>query len=503
MAVDYPKVMRTKSSGLTNSESYLVQKCNSTFLSFWSYPNLYKKQEKAKELCDVLVIFKDHLFIFSDKTCSFGPSDDYLKEWKRWYKKAVSASAKQIYGAERWIKEYPERICMDRQCNIDFPIKIEINENTRIHRIIVAHGAKQACMDHLHGSGSLRIDTTKTINDIQDISQDSIFTVGKINSAKGYIHILDDITLDIIMSHLDTVMDFAEYLSRKEDWIDCGNDIITNGEEDLLAYYLTNADEMSNHCFTYIENEHRYIEISERYWSKFIKSQEYKTKKQLDKSSYVWDKLVEENLKHIMDGTSDYIGSPVKNDPSLYNFFVALTRFERRFLADRFFEHRDDKQRGFFRTRLVPPLRIGYPCYFFVVFDYADLDFTIEDPIKYKMTLLSGYLKTLKLDYIHYSDFIGLIMSTDPKDDNHLYIEHLDTKLWKEEDYKDAERIKQEYKQNGYWSAPTVTTIGASEYKQLNSKGISIKKGRNRNKDCFCGSGRKYKRCCGSNTDRN
>jgi len=58
-----------KSPGLTETERYLAKVCERTFLSLWSYPNLYR--EAGKELCDLLVVFDRHILIFSDKDICF------------------------------------------------------------------------------------------------------------------------------------------------------------------------------------------------------------------------------------------------------------------------------------------------------------------------------------------------------------------------------------------------------------------------------------------------
>ena len=35
------------------------------------------------------------------------------KDWKKWAKKAIVESSNQIFGAERWIKRFPDRISLD------------------------------------------------------------------------------------------------------------------------------------------------------------------------------------------------------------------------------------------------------------------------------------------------------------------------------------------------------------------------------------------------------
>ena len=58
-----------KAAGLTASEKVLADICDRSFLSVWSYPNLFRTP--AKELCDVLVVFGDNVVIFSDKSCAY------------------------------------------------------------------------------------------------------------------------------------------------------------------------------------------------------------------------------------------------------------------------------------------------------------------------------------------------------------------------------------------------------------------------------------------------
>src|SRR5262249_4325344 len=104
-----------KQSGVTSSERYLSKLCAKSFLSLWSYPGVYRDQGKAgqgdgKEICDVLVVFRDDIIIFSDKDCQFPDSGRLDIDSSRWFRRAVQKSAEQVWGAERWIKDYPNRV---------------------------------------------------------------------------------------------------------------------------------------------------------------------------------------------------------------------------------------------------------------------------------------------------------------------------------------------------------------------------------------------------------
>lgn len=83
-----------KAQGITPSERYLNSLCEKSFLSLWSYPSIFRDQKskgnrEGKELCDMAVVFDEHILIFSDKHCSFLASENLGLDWKRWYKKAI------------------------------------------------------------------------------------------------------------------------------------------------------------------------------------------------------------------------------------------------------------------------------------------------------------------------------------------------------------------------------------------------------------------------------
>lgn len=80
--------------GFTASERYLARLCERSFLSLWSHPNLFR--DPHKELCDLLVVFGDHVILFSDKSCALKPGPH---GWSRWYRRAILDSAKQLQRA--------------------------------------------------------------------------------------------------------------------------------------------------------------------------------------------------------------------------------------------------------------------------------------------------------------------------------------------------------------------------------------------------------------------
>ena len=151
--------------GITPSEQYLSLLSHQSFLSLWSFSNIFNDKGivdgkgVGKEICDLLVVFGNDIIIFSDKSCEYKDTGRLAVDWNRWYRKAIVKSVDQLVGAERWIKNYSDRIFLDPNCKEPFPIDLPPPEEMRIHRVAIALGAKKDCRKfYKGGSGSLRIE---------------------------------------------------------------------------------------------------------------------------------------------------------------------------------------------------------------------------------------------------------------------------------------------------------------------------------------------------------
>lgn len=350
MKANYPEMVVKKSEGLSQSERYLIQKCQSTFLSLWSYPNPYKKDKKGKELCDILAVFENHIFIFSDKYCIFSENTDIQIAWNRWYKHTIENSAQQIISAERWLRQ-GRSVCIDAKLAHPFPFQIKIDENTRIHRIVVARGAKEACKKYWNGGwGSMAVNTTiegkqhycstDKLGNVTEESANNLFSVGIVLDREKYVHVFDDFTLDCIMDELDTVSDFLEYLDEKERLIADGKQIYAAGEEDILAYYLSTI-ENEKHCCATSEDYRGNADILyyKEAWYEYINCEGYAIKKECNKVSYIWDNLLERAFSSMMNGTLRNVSHADYGLQSvLFTRFAKPCRVYRRALADGFID---------------------------------------------------------------------------------------------------------------------------------------------------------------------
>ncbi len=302
-----------RSKGRTKSEQYLVQLADRTFLNLWSFPNLYyDKKERGKgdgkELCDLLVVCGDHVLIFSDRTSAFQNIDDIELAWRRWFKTAVKKSADQIRGANRWLDQYPERVFLDKQCTKRLPLQLSPTSKRKVHGIVVALGAGEACRKYFDGGIGSLVVAPHVKGDDHVSATCTPFAIGDIDPTGSFIHVFDDATLDIVMHELDTVTDLTDYLSKKEALIRSSRLIGASGEEDLVAYYMTHLNAAQEHDFTKPDgtawNDGDSFTLGTGHYAGMLKNEQYLAKKSADEVSYAWDRLIRVFTDTMLAGTT-------------------------------------------------------------------------------------------------------------------------------------------------------------------------------------------------------
>lgn len=279
------------------SEKVLRELCDGSFLTLWSFPNPYsddglKKRGEGKELCDLLVVFGDDVIIFSDKSCAMsGEASEptTLVQWNRWYRKAITKSVDQIFGAERWLRSFPERIFADSTCTQPLNVGLPPPERARYHRIVVALGAGERCRSHFGGgSGSLPIEGGRLPHSLMQPPEREIFTIGDEGGNRGFVHVFDDVTLEIMLQELDTIVDFTEYLTKKEQLF-ATTQVMATGEEDLLGWYLLNVHSFIPESETHTAG----VFVDERQYAMLTSLPQYHAGKAANEESYAWDALIE------------------------------------------------------------------------------------------------------------------------------------------------------------------------------------------------------------------
>jgi hypothetical protein len=327
----YTGHMRPSNQGVTASERYLATLCQKSFLTLWSYPNLYTDEGKrgvegdGHELCDLLIVFGGDVIIFSDKHITFNEAVDTNIAWRRWFKKAIQKSARQLFGAERWILKFPSRIFLDRKCHQPFPFPIQPK---KIHRIVVARGIYQACKSYFGGVSIGSLIVNSTLAGDQHLSLP--FNIGRVAPDKGFLHVFEDFTLDAVFDELDTVDDFIAYLAKREALLTAAKPkIIATGDEQLLSVYLTKMNDKGEHDFRLNIGEQAPdgIYLDESFWAGMKQNPKYIAKKQADRVSYAWDRLIEHFIRY-----AHSVSEPAYIEPAV-RLMASEPRLRRRQLA--------------------------------------------------------------------------------------------------------------------------------------------------------------------------
>jgi len=279
---------------MNRAEEFVFHVCKETFLSLWSYANPLGKD--GKELCDILVVCEPDIVIFSVKEIKLMESGDIETDWKRWNRRAIEESAKQAYGAERWLKNATHVLKSDGSQGLKLPAEHE----RRFHRVVVALGSKDK-VPMVYG-----------------------------DLGKGFVHVLDEISFSIILQELDTIADFINYLSAKEQFYMAGKETpFLAGEENLLALYL--------HSGKKLPENYDVVQIEGELWDSFTKKPEYLRKKEEDKISYLWDEVIEDIAKDVLKGNLEFSSSPDDGETALRSM-AQEDRFSRRILGKSFAE---------------------------------------------------------------------------------------------------------------------------------------------------------------------
>ena len=291
---------------MTSSEALVARLCQETFLSQWSLANPRGK-EAGKELCDVIVVCDPDVIVISVKEVTYKATPDVKTGMDRWTARAVTASIKQIYGAERALQNLDRVIAKDGSGWLYLPPV----ERRRIHRLAVAMGSR----------GEIPI------------------TDGKIG--EGFVHVLDEEGLVVLMRELDTITDFVEYLQRTEAFLE-KTQVIVPGIESLLALYLQKGRQYPDEADLMI--------LTDDLWKGVSARDEFKRKKEADRESYFWDGLIEHiAASHDPALTEAHGEVDDPNDPveRVTRIMAREDRFSRRLLSKAFREfHRNGKIRS-------------------------------------------------------------------------------------------------------------------------------------------------------------
>lgn len=292
---------------VNKTEEFVLGVCRRSFLSLWCYNNPRGKDDD--ELCDVLLVCGPSVTIVSVKEIGL-KEDPSEVHFDRWTRKAVDASVSQIYGAERWLASAPRVVRGDGSPGLALPPLAD----RKVYRIAVAFGSR--------GEVGIRSG----------------------DFGKGFVHVLTEESFQDILNELDTVTDLVEYLAKKEEFAARCSMVLQGSEKDLLGWYLFQGRAFPEEATLMIVNDD--------IWAGLRGRPEYRLRKEADKESYTWDRLI--------DILSDPEAKPVgEAGAELSDFELALrvmareTRFARRILGRATREFFEQARAGVLRSRIM------------------------------------------------------------------------------------------------------------------------------------------------------
>lgn len=460
------RIPTRKAECITDSEKYLCRLCEKSFLSLWSYPCIFRDQKgkgngDGKELCDMIVVFDEHILIFSDKHCSFSKSGDLKIDWTRWYKRAVYKSAEQAWGAKRWLIEHPDRIYLDRACTIRFPLPIPSSKSAKYHLIVIANGCEEKCKEKLGGTGSLMFNSTLGRQENTDDLFTSPFTVGDLDSSRTYVHVLTEFTLDILMQSLDTISDFVSYLEKKENFIRSNIGVFATGEEDLLAFYLMHMNEKGEHGFV-IEGNYNGIFLEEGLWEHFCTKPERKEQLRQNSISYFWDNLIEKFANHALNATQYYASHiELSSTEICLRFMAREPRIARRTIVKAFFDMYTNTPDGTRRNRYLKPLNNKELFYVFLSLPQPNY-LTYDQYRESRFKLLKACCMVVKYKFPEALDIVGIAFQPiHPNRGTSEDLLYLDARVWSDELNNEAAQLHHNI---GIFASPITYNICEVEY---------------------------------------
>lgn len=402
----------------------------------WSYPNLHRSQRAhgrgdGKELCDLLVVFDQHVFIFSDKHCQLQGADPQIA-WKRWYRRAVVKSAAQAAGAERWLRSHPDRVYLDKAC--ERPLPIELPKSPTFHRILTCRGATDASRTSFGGSGSLIVTNRRL-----DECLERPLQLGALDREGRVHHVIDDASLDALLLTFDTIADFVDYLVERERLLTAGPRVIAAGEDELTGYYLLNFDEAEQRHRLVPDDPMKYsqLAIDEGHWDQWLTSKQRAAKCDADLVSYGWDELIDRFAFHILGGTQYFATElPPSEHEQALRWMAREPRVRRRFIARWLVNAIQTTQADQIRRTLLRPSHPGDPHWVFLVLPRpASLDQEAYREARHRCLLF--LIEVAKYVCRDATDIVGLAINPDRNEVSEDLV-YADVRDWTEENYTQA-----------------------------------------------------------------
>jgi hypothetical protein len=269
-----------------------------------------------------------------------------------------------------------------------------------------------------------------------------------------------------------------------------------------MAFYLKYMNDQDEHDFV-VPAEASAVAIEEGHYLNFLSRPERRAQVAANQISYSWDALVEEFIGHSLGGTQHFTTSAsLSDDERMYRFMAREPRTRRRLLGRALHEILEKATSEQRRARIVQASSPGDPIYVFLAIA-PGRDQSYEEYREFRRELLVRYAMAVKVKFPEASDIIGI--ATEPAshgDDRSEDLVYMDGRNWTERAWEDARHWQ---KTLHLFEEMRMYSGTVQEY-PVERMGVQIRDFRapgpknRRNKPCRCGSGKKFKKCCGRPT---
>lgn len=371
----------------------------------------------------------------------------------------------------------------------------------KVYKVIVANGISSEIQTRFRDSGSLMLthNGTLSIDDKSEAEQPEPFIIKTSVSDSHLFHVFDEFNLSIILSQLDTVSDFVRYLEKREVLFRSGISFFAPGEEELLAYYLQHTDESGQHDFVF-DGDYDAVGFESGLWDEFRHGEHWTSAYLANRQSYLWDHMIESITDSVLEGTLRYPISEGRNrETRILEQLASENRFKRRMLSRHLLEvmFHQEIDKGWF-ARTIRPESTDEPFYqLFSLSRPPEIDSEV-----YRETrshLLFEYCRAVRNHYAKAIDIYGIGTELNSDGIRSWDVTYFDGSKFTVEDARLSRAFSDEYgvyrNFHAYHSHSfEYPSEGSDSRSLINSRTV---KGRDRNRRCLCGSGRKHKHCCG------
>lgn len=291
-----------------------------TYLKYWCYPSPRDEKGSKKEICDLLILFRDTAIILSVKNYAFKGN------YERYFRSTLDKAISQVAGAERKLFNGKNKVYIRHPDLGEHRFDSSIYKT--VHRIIINHNTAPL-----------------------------FYPAGRLTSSSKYVHIFNWDAFLGVVNELNTIPDFIGYLEERStifqkrdvtmmngsetDWSQevnrafisynsnrdyNGNGflLISGSELDLLADFNWN-DRRFNKAF-YAKNYKVGSFKFDGKWERYLAQKEVQNKKAADRASYFVDEFVKREVL--------YSYQPMNLKLAIE--LLSLSRFERRMVGSEF-----------------------------------------------------------------------------------------------------------------------------------------------------------------------